>query len=196
MIYSVLLIAFLLRILPRVILPYGLSDDSYGHCANADCIRDANHKIPRLLNGTVFRQTFGYPFFFPYLLSLVPKKHELIAERYISALSDTLNIFMAYKLFLLVINASGRVMDEFSLISFVSILALLPAFLRNDIGPRAYHGNARLIGQFFFTLAFYFFYYYCQVHSILYFILSALFGSFIFLSSTFATQAYIFTGLD
>jgi hypothetical protein len=191
----ILVFAFLLRIFPRILLPYAISDDTFGHFENAQMIRDNNFKVPKYYSKTLFPQIMGYPFGYMYLLALFKKKHEIIVEILTSPLFDVAQIFVSYLLFQDVCLANQIPLTNYDSMLFVLILSVLPTYLRNDTGPRAYQGSARVIGQFLFTFLIYSYFNYLGSENVIWFLLAALAGSLIFVFSTFATQVFVFIGI-
>jgi len=195
MLYAILLFAFFIRYLPRIILPYAIADDGYNYFGESENIRKARPLFPEFLSKTVFKSRCGYSHYYPLLLSIFPKKYEILVESLLSPLFDTLLIFCSAKFFLLVFANSGIAQAEELVLYFTLLLSILPAFLRNDTGPRAYNGSARVMGQFIFLLIIFSYYHYLQTNSILFFVLGAALGSILFPLSAFASQAFVFTGL-
>src|SRR5438477_11694237 len=121
----ILLFAFALRILPRILLPYAIGDDSYEHLSSARQIRENRYRVPAYYDKTLFPQVFGYPFLLLYIFALTPKRFELWAERLISSLCDTALIGVSMLLF------EKALPQAISCLPLYGVsLALLPAFLR------------------------------------------------------------------
>jgi hypothetical protein len=147
---------FLSRLLPRLVLPDALSSDSYFHLGMARAIREHGHRIPDMMPRVLVCARFRYPYLFHWLLSFVPERHLLPAERLASPVIET--IYTAGVLFfaLSILRIGGLSPDpEGTALWIAAIFSLSPALVGVGGGPRAYNGTPRTLGQclFFFFAA-------------------------------------------
>jgi hypothetical protein len=190
MIAIILIVAFSLRVLPRILLPYAIADDGYEHLSSARQIRENRFRVPAFYDKSLFAQIFGYPFLVLYIFGLFPKRAELWAERLISPICDTLLITVSLLLFSKMIPGRNDLFFLYGL-----SLSLLPAYLRNDVGPRAYQGSARVLAQLLFIAMVSLYCQYIDSQNTTYYFLALLPGAIIFLSSTFGSQVFAFGSL-
>ncbi|WP_317898641.1 hypothetical protein [Aurantibacillus circumpalustris] len=195
MLYLILIVAFSLRILPRILLPKAIGDDGYSYFSDAQLIRDHKQRMPEFYNKTLFKSKFGYAHYYSKLLSLFPKKFEIIVEMIVSPLADTLIVLVSFLFFKDVMEYSHLQIEEYYYLLFAAVLTLLPAYLKNDTGPRAYQGSARVIGQLFFLLIVLMFHKYISSNNFIFLMLASFVGSLMFPMSAFGSQAFIFTGI-
>ncbi|MDP2385505.1 MAG: hypothetical protein Q8M29_03980 [Bacteroidota bacterium] len=188
MIWIVLSIAFLLRITPRLVLPYAITDDGYSHYEDINILYKNRLVPPQYYTKAVLKQLFGYPYGLMYLFILIPKKLHLAFEILISPLSDTLMIYVAYRFFKYFTFMNQLEIDETYFCLFAGVLATYSIYLRNDSGPRAYHGSSRVISQLFFVCINYAFYLYYNSGDYMYLGISIIFGFLLILFSIFGTQ--------
>jgi len=159
-VWLILLIAFILRIIPRLISKNSWNYDTYFHMAISRIIKKHNYKIPKDKGRFSLDDNMDYPWLFHWLFSFVPDKNIYLAEKISSAIIDVIHIALAmlisHKLFinLDMQNANGHLWVGF-------LMAISPSFLRIGMGPRAYNATPRVLSQlllfiFFVSLAFFY----------------------------------------
>ncbi|MBI2058983.1 MAG: hypothetical protein HYT87_04360 [Nitrospirae bacterium] len=143
----VILAAFVLRIVPRMVRPYAVPSDTYYHLSAAEGIRRNRFRIPRFLPGYGLRTPFDYPPLFHYLLACLPKSLREKSERYWGPCIDTFRIPLLY--FGTEWAAPGWLSprDRFWL---AILIATSPALLQVGTGPRAYQATPRTLAELLF----------------------------------------------
>jgi hypothetical protein len=142
----------LVRALPRMRLPHVRSSDTYFHLFCARVIREAGFCLPTRLPRILLAHEHTYPFLYHYLLALLPLRQRLWAERCSGALFDTaaLAVILAFMAWLT--GRDGATLDPRVPLVVAALFAFSPALLRIGSGPRAYSGNPRPVGQFFYLV--------------------------------------------
>lgn len=195
MLYIILFFAFIIRYFPRIVLPYAIADDGYNYFGDADLMRNSPYHMPKFYHRTLFKSPYGYSHYYPLLLSLFSRKNEIKVEALISPVFDTLLIYTGTLMFQQVLADLNIIYTQELVWLFALLLAVLPAYLKNDTGPRAYNGSARVMGQFFFLLIIYSYYHYVKTENLWYYLIAASIGAFLYPLSAFASQVFVFSGL-
>lgn len=183
----ILLLAFLLRIIPRLFSKNSWNYDTYFHMAISRIIKNNNHNIPKDKGRFSLDDNMDYPWLFHWLLSFVPDKNIYLAEKISSAIIDIIHIalamWVANKIF---INIGIQNHNSYLWVGF--LMAISPSFLRVGMGPRAYNATPRVLSQlilfvFFSSLVFFY-----QEQSISWLIVGLICSILINISSIFGFQ--------
>ena len=188
MIILIILFCFLIRVLPRLKGLNGLDYDTYFHYALINKIKKNKYKIPKYWNNVVsLKSPIGYPYLYHLIVSIFPKKYWNKIESFSSAIFDSVLIFVTY-LFLKKINFQFE--NACLLVAFLCASAI--GFLRLGIGPRAYSGTPRTLGQLLYYVHIFTYIIYYLYGNEMYLLFSIVAASLIFITSYFATQVLIF----
>ena len=190
-------IAFLIRLYPRLKLPLALCYDTYYHLYCAKEIEGNRHKIPKKLKQLVLSSNYSYPYLYHFLLSIFKGNRRLIFERISSPLFDTCLIFSSFIFEYYLLNELNYSLElAFCVITATtSLFCFSPLLLRLGYGPRAYNGSPRILGQLlYYNHLFTFIIAYANSNYLLYFI-SILLGGYQFVTTKFGVQVYLFFGL-
>lgn len=149
---SLLIITFVSRWWPRLVLPDALGSDTYFHLFQAENIREHRFNLPQSHPQFVLPGAYVYPPGYHYLLALFPRPLRDQFEKISSSLFDVL-------LVLLFIRVSIVFLFPFRWTTFPLLLLMLafifsPALVGVSTGPRAYQGTARTVGEFLVAVAF------------------------------------------
>lgn len=183
-----LLILFFSRISLNVLdisNPIGDSD-AFGHLIQIRDIRNAGHRRPERPSPVLTQGVYSYPYFVHWVLSFLPERYLLVVVRYFSGIMDILLFAVLLLLYL------TNVLTETGLILGLALLIATPEFMRPDLA----HGrgfSARKPGLILCSTS--------LISLILWgnnwgqaWLAAAVFvGSFVFLSSKFGMQAYMFS---
>jgi hypothetical protein len=186
-------IAFFTRLVPRLFCPKARGQDAYYHLFAARRIRETGFRIPQTLDEFLLPGIYDYPPLFHYLLAFFPASWHLEIERWTSAVFDAMLSIVVYIFSIYCLREANYIQDAASTALWVSTLFIFsPSLTSIGTGPRAYQGTPRTLGELFFMLSISL----SIIHSIdggLIFLLGAgIFGGFLFLTSKFGTQVFIF----
>lgn len=181
------------RVLPRLFCIEARGMDAYYHLLAARRIRENRFRFPHTIKEFLLPGIYDYPPFFHYLLSIFPKSLHLKIEGWISAICDAINGLVVYVFSIYCLKETYFAQDTASIALWVTVLFLLsPALTYIGIGPRAYQGTPRTLGELFFMLciscsAVYFF-----KGGYIFLLGASLFGGLLLLTSKFGAQVFIF----
>lgn len=180
----VLLLTFLLRIIPKINTT-SIAPDSYFHLFLKNTIADAQ-QTPANIDRILINNELNYPYGFHWFLSFIPKRFDLMVDKYTSAFLDTLYVLFTY-LFCLYITES-------SLISLYSaiFISISSVFLRVSNGPRAYNLTPRVFGELLTLIYFIALLLYFHTQSIAFLAIASIIIPFIIISSKFSFQVILF----
>jgi hypothetical protein len=150
---GILAAAFVLRWWPRLKLPHAIGSDAYFHLTMARTIRENGYRIPPEVPRVLVCRPYTYPYLFHWLLSFVPDRFLMVAERIISPFLDTCYVLLTFVFVYRITASAGLSRDptEAALWS-AAFVALCPAFLTVGPGPRAYGATPRTLGQLLFLV--------------------------------------------
>ena len=178
MLYSLVVI---LRIVPKF-LNNKINSDTWYHIVCADNIRKNKHGIPKNLEGYLLPSGYNYPFFYHFLLSVVPTQTIIKYERMISGLFDGVLIVISYVMF-------GQVLGDSVLALELSILlAFSPTLLKVSTGPRAYDLTPRVFSELTTLIYFLAMYQFYLSSDYLFYLVALFFGAVSFLTNKFSIQ--------
>jgi hypothetical protein len=196
MIYLIILVSFFIRAFPRLRLKNALVSDTYFHLYCAQTIRENSFRLPRKLPRIVLNHIYTYPFLYHYLLACFPLKYRLWAERLTGAFFDTFSLIMIYLFSGWAVRRMGGGYPLTVLPIWVAALyAFSPALLRIGLGPRAYNGSPRVLGQSLYLLHLFAAYYAYANHNMAAVAISMLAGAAVIITAKFGTQVLFFFGL-
>ena len=89
MLGGILAATFAVRWWPRLKLPHAIGSDAYFHLLMARTIRENGHRIPSEVPRVLVCRPYTYPYLFHWLLSFVPDRCLMAAERIVSPMLDT-----------------------------------------------------------------------------------------------------------
>lgn len=146
----ILILAFVLRSIPRIILPYGIASDSYFHLYLTKSIIQHRMHCPKKDERFLLNTLCTYPYLHHYFLALFGQKKILTGERYSSQFYDTINTLLVFVL----TNLST---SEFFLLNSAGLIpafiyAISPVFFRFGDEPRVYNGSSRVMAQTIYLL--------------------------------------------
>jgi hypothetical protein len=150
---GILAAAFAVRWWPRLKLPHAIGSDAYFHLAMARTIRDNGHRIPVEVPRVLVCRPYTYPYLFHWLLSFVPERSLMAAERLISPLLDTCYVLLTFVFVSRITEAAGLTREPAGTALWcAALVAVSPAFLSVGPGPRAYGATPRTLGQLLFMV--------------------------------------------
>ena len=186
------LAAFFIRWIPRLIRPYALGSDTFYHLLCAESIRANRFRLPERIKGMILPGVYAYPYLYHWLLAIFPKKRRDMVEPISSPFFDAIMIAVA----MLFAEHWAMKMGVENSQQFTVLLGLFmatsPALLNVSIGPRAYQGTARTLGELLFVIFMLCTYYYLYSQSSVWLIGVLLSGAMVLLSSKFGAQVVIF----
>lgn len=193
---TISLIAFSLRVLPRLIRPNAVATDTYYHLGAAEEIRRNSFRMPERLKEYLMDSPYDYPPLFHYILALFEKNKRERVEKYISAFIDTLYViavyFFAQHFFKQMFTVANY--NTYSLVTTLLVLSV-PTFLGINAGPRAYQATPRVLGEFFAGLALMAGFLFYFDGSLLWGVVAVLASSAALLASKFSAQVILFFSL-
>jgi len=194
MIYFLVALGFLVRALPRFILPHVYNSDSYFHLYCASVIRQNRFSLPQRLPRVLLPNHYNYPFLYHLLLACFPLRARLWVERLTGAIFDSCSILIVY-LFSswLLRSATNRELSALPLL-VAALYAFSPALMRIGSGPRAYNGSPRPMGEVLYLLHITLAYYSLATRSLLALIVALLAGAALMITSKFANQVMVLFG--
>lgn len=188
-------LAFLVRAWPRLLQPDAIASDSYFHLSIARTIKENKHRIPDRLPRVITYSRLTYPFLFHWLFALLPFRSFLWAERYLSAGIDVMMLAVSFLIAKKYLAAAGF-SDSLAIANWtLLLLALGPALLAVNRGPRSYHATPRTPGQLFFLVFMGTQLLYAVDPRIGYLLISGSAVALISLMSKFTNQAVVFMSL-
>jgi len=194
MVFFVVVFTFLLRALPRFVLRNVYVSDTYFHLYCADVIRKNRFAIPDKLPRVLLPHRFTYPYLYHLLLALFPLRQRLWAERFSSAVFDTLSLIVIYLFSSWIMRLDGQTSSNLPLV-VSALFAFSPALLRIGSGPRAYNGSPRPLGLLLYLTHLSCAWVGFQSHNLWLLLGSLIAGACILFGAKFATQALLFFGL-
>ena len=149
--------------------------------------------MPATLKEFVLPGIYDYPPLLHCLWALFPLKRHLAVERWSSAAIDAMHAIVVYG-FATYFYRSMAVAQDTSSLAFSSALIFImsPALLTIGTGPRAYQGTPRTLGELLFTLTACFAMVGYLKGGMIAYLLAALCGSLLLLTSKFAVQVVAF----
>ena len=196
LILLVLCSAFVLRVLPRLILKNAICSDAYFHLSMARAIRDNGHRIPDTIPRVILPHRYAYPYLYHWLVSFLSEKNRLRFERISGAAIDTLYVFVSYLFVNWMLSEAGfSEYGETMALWTAFLVAIAPGLLRVGTGPRAYHGSPRPLGQLLFLIYMCSFVLFSLSHNGRWLLLSFLAAVLIVITSKFTNQVAVFFGL-
>lgn len=152
-IIAIVLVTFVTRLVPRLLSPESVGSDSYFHMGMGRVIRDNGYRIPDRVPRVMVCPRYTYPYLFHWLLSFVPERHLMLAERLASPIIDSLYVLATFLFAFEIDRTFGFSDDPTSTALWTSVLvAISPALLGVGAGPRAYNATPRTLGQLFFLV--------------------------------------------
>jgi hypothetical protein len=195
MIYLVVLSAFLIRALPRLLHPNALVADSYFHMYCAEVIAQNSCRIPDRLPRVMLKHAYTYPFLYHLLLALFPPGFRPWAERLTGAAFDTVNVALVYLFSSWAVKLGGLLEGERLPILVTTLYAFSPALLRLGSGPRAYNGSPRVMGQTLYLIHLLCSFYAYSTRNRLALFVALIAGAAVIVTSKFGNQALLFFGI-
>lgn len=188
----IFILNFVIRIIPRLYLKDLLLSDTYYHLFVAKKIRANGFKHVKTISEFVIPNIQRYPYFFHFLLALLPFKLRLKFERISGAFFDTLYLLIFY----LIAEYAQQAFNYSSFSYFQELVCVLfavsPGLLRSGDGPRAFNCSPRIFTLLVYLVHVFSFFAFSQNHKMEYAIVSAIFGGLIFITAIFAIQAMLF----
>lgn len=187
--YIIVLFMFAItfRSLIRIKFAKSIDYDTYYHLFLIDYIRIFG--LSMLIEKERFIKPFGlnYPWMMHFLLSLFPKKFDMLFERFFNPLLDSVFTVSLYVVTFYITESNNQAL-------IVAILYLFtPAmFTILSLGPRIKSLTPRLFGEVVGSMMFIFEYLYFLNDNYLYLVLAILSSGFAYLSSKFSVQAIVF----
>ncbi len=181
-----------IRVIPRLILPYDIATDTWYHFSSANSIKKNNHNIPSCNDGYILGGKYDYPYLFHWVLSFLSKEQMISWDKYISAILDSVYIGIAffYVLFLNYIDVLVWSSSTYSL--FLLLLMFSTTMLKTINGPRVYNTTPRIFGEILIFISFIFLHLFFYYQNYNYMFLSAFFMGLGLNSSTFGSQVLLF----
>jgi hypothetical protein len=188
---SLLLLVLYLRVYPRLNGRQLLGTDTNFHFYYINLIKNNNNRMPlretRIIGGS---NNCTYPYFYHWLLSYLPSAALCFLDKYSAVIYDLICAVMVVWLlsYLMPINMYG-------ILLIISCYLIAPGLTFSFIGPRAYSLTPRNFTQMLFCFACAFWILLPTISSnffYLFFTLSAIFFSFVLLTSQFGLQVILF----
>ena len=192
MIYLILIFAFLVRALPRLRLKHVLVSDTCFHLYCARLIRENGFVPPAVFDRIVMKNRYSYPYLYHLMLALFPEGARMWAERLTGAFFDTGSVAIGYVFSTWVIRYYHLAVSDDVPLLVAILFAFSPLLLRIGLGPRAYNGSPRVMGQMFYMLHIMTAYYGYATGNVPSILCSVVAGAAIVLSSKFGTQVLFF----
>ncbi len=183
-----IILCFLLRIIPRLILPDAIASDSYFHLFCGRLLRERGLRLPKRLPYILINHEYTYPPLYHLFLALFPVKAQRYIERVSGALFDSA-VLLVLTFFLPRLRFDGG-LAEWTLLLY----AVSPPLLLAWTGPRAYSGSPRILAQLFYVIHACSFFTSLSTHSILWNTVSIVAGALVILTANFGVQVLIFFG--
>lgn len=148
MIFLIFAFTFFSRALPRILYPRAVAADAYFHMYMAKKIRENKYSIPNKVPRAMLPNYYDYPFLYHLFLSIFPTRLIPTAERYTSAIFDTLYIALTYIFSLLYIPIVDPDIPTHSTALWIAaITSISPIFLKVGSGPSSFNGSPRPLGR-------------------------------------------------
>lgn len=148
----ILLLTLVVRIFPRLLWRKAVYSDTYLHLALARAIRDNGHRPAARIPRSILKHRLAYPYLCHWFMSFLPDRALLRVEPFLSALVDAAHVSLTYFFGRKILVAAGFGESSGPLAVMTSLLvAVAPAFLRAQAGPRAYNASPRPVGQLLFA---------------------------------------------
>ena len=136
-----------------------------------------------------------YPPLYHLLLGLFPVRLRSYAERFSGAAFDTLSLVVVYA-YTRALQDAGVVNDSQHIpLLVVTFFCFSPALLRIGIGPRAFDGSPRVLGQLLYLIHICSFHVWTHTGSVWLVCLSVGAGALLILTAKFANQVFVFFGI-
>jgi hypothetical protein len=142
---GLLAFTFISRWWPRLIRPGARDSDTYYHLLCAENIRRHRFKLPSSHPQFILPSGYSYAPVYHYLLALFPRRAREQFEKASSALFDTLLVGIFLWAAARLLGPAGW--DERTVVLLGLGFSLSPALVGMGIGPRAYQGTPRTMGQ-------------------------------------------------
>ena len=182
-IFFALLICFSIRSWWRLFFHKSIAlSDTYHHLKIANIIRDIG--LQRF-NKEILP---GYPAFYHWLLSLLPRNWLLGWERINGAFMDSLHLLLF--VLIILIFAPSSVLNS-TLVWGTILLAFCPAWLKKGFGPRAYGGTERTLSEVQSTGTFLGMWLFISTGNYLWLLISIVISASLLNTSRFAGQVLI-----
>lgn len=174
-------LSYLLQTYPRIFNRY-FGVDVWTRLLEIDHVKECGHKIPgKIYKGFIIDGYFDYPIIFPWFFSFFPKEKLLKLQGFVSPFFDAIqNIFVFF------IAMSLTKSFPIALVSQIvySLIPMIPVE-NSYLTPRS-------LGYLMFTLAFYPLLLFYLSSSEIYFVISLVFTTILFLTHRFALQSFLF----
>lgn len=182
------LLSYLLRYVPRWVLPDAISSDGYYHLLVAKRIRENGFRLPARIKGLCYPSLFDYPPLFHYLLAFFPPRYYHSLERVISPILDSISVLFFYFSVEAIFGLKG--IERFLLT--LSLLAS-PCLIQMGIGPRAFGVTPRTFSELVYGIGTLAWGWAFTSGKPLGYVVSSICLAVVLLSSKFGTQAYLFS---
>lgn len=189
-----ILLIIAVRLLPIMLRSDLLYVDHYYHLLFARILNRNKFRLPKRIDKfLVDKEAVVYPFLYHYFIALFPEKVRQKLVLFLTSLFDSVQFIIIVGVIILFGNQHG--FSEITLKLFITIIGILfatyPILMRLG-DPRNIAASTRSLGEMFFLIAQVLLYFHIQNGGWLFLAASVFFGSLVFLSSKFATQAFIF----
>ncbi len=187
---AILLVAFIVRWLPRHLLKHAYTSDTLFHLFYAKEIRKNKFKYPKKLNKFCNDHLNGYPPGYHYILALFNEKHRAIVERVTGAFLDSIYFILITGFMIGFKDHLG--LSQLNIICISFLFAFAPIFLRLGWGPRAYNGSPRVLGQLLYMVHALGIVAFAITDNYWYIMATIISGSLLWISSIFGAQLMVF----
>jgi len=185
-----LVITFISRYWPRLIVKRPLGSDLYYHLLLAENIRNNDFKSLKRNPQFILPGECRYPIFYHHLLALFSKPAREGFAKVSSALFDSLLVATFYAVswnFLVPLGWSGK-----EIFLLAAAFSVSPSLTGIGEGPRAYEGTPRTVGEFLACLVFLALWGYVSTGNLLFYGTAVLIGSAALNTSKFTAQVFLF----
>lgn len=187
------LLFFFKRYFIRLKNRYDYGTDLFFHFYNIQQIKENSYKALNDIERAKFSVVNSYPYFFHYLMSLLPSKMIKKVELILSPLLDSISYVLISLLFFHLLNPLSIDFKNIYKITFLTLFLFSPVLNEYSGIFRNYHGNPRIFSQFLFFLFLLIYILNLNDSSLsIFFILSVLLVALISITSKFTNQVLFF----
>lgn len=190
---AMLLFAFFIRILPRLLRPFKTDSDTWYHISSVSSIVKNNYKIPTCNYGFLLGGKYDYPYFAHWISAVILKDSIIKYEKFIGPFVDVIYILTGY-VYLIYLLHHYAIPNTLNIeILYFLLTTFSVTMLKISTGPRVYNFTPRIFGELFIFIFFVCLHLYFLEENILFLFIAILFSAFALNTSTFGSQVLLFT---
>ncbi len=152
MLYLIIISAFVIRAVPRLLRKNAIPSDTYFHLYCARIIRENGLKIPPKFSNIILNHEYTYPYLYHLFLAMFPPRAAAWIERLTGAIFDTFSILMVYFFSCWLVGSDKALQFQDLPIWATVLFAFSPSLLRDGWGPRVFSGSPRVPSQTLYLL--------------------------------------------